>query len=159
MKRTLAGLFAIAALLVGGGTALATPPPLPGTPDDTTIKACADYSVGQHSDGTYSASTGVLMFRVIMADTMCKNVTYSFFVFAGGGPATGTAIFTDVRNGDSSTNIYFVNTTLASPPPANICVYATTVTPNGTVQDRAPNNVGTCYPVPTAGSTGSGGMW
>ncbi len=158
MKRTLAGLFTIAALLVSGSTALANPPPLPGVPDDPTIKACTDYSIGIHSDGAYTASTGALMFRVVMADNMCKNVTYTFFVFAGGTPATGPAIFIDVRQGDSSTNIYFVNTTLSSPP-TSVCVHATTTTPNGNMQDRAPNDAGTCYPVPTAGSSGSGGMW
>jgi len=157
MKRTLAGLFTIVALLVGGGTALATPAPLPGTPDDP-IKACTDYSTSPHSDGTYNAITGALSFRVVMADNMCKNVTYAFFVFAGGTPATGSAIFTDVRPGDSSTNVYFLNTTVTSPP-ADVCVYATTTTPNGTMQDRAPNDAGSCYPVPVSGGAGGSGMW
>jgi hypothetical protein len=158
MKRTLAGLFTMAALLVGGSTALADPMPLPGVPDDPTIKACADYSIGTHSDGIYDPSTGSLMFRGVLADNMCKNVDYSFFVFAGGTPATGTAIFTEVRAGDSAVNIYTVNTTLITKP-TNVCVYATTVTPNGTMQDRAPNDARSCYVVPTPTLPSSGGMW
>jgi hypothetical protein len=157
MKRTLAGLFTIAALLVGASTALANPSPLPGTPDDTTIKACADYSTAPRSDGTYDSTTGLLMFRVVMADNMCKNVTYSFFVFAGGNPATGTAIFSDVRQGDSATNVYFVNTTVAgTPPPATVCVYAMTTKPNGTLQDRATNDAGSCL---VLGGVSGVGMW
>jgi hypothetical protein len=155
MKRTLAGLFAMTALLVGGSTALATPAPPPGTSDDTTIKACADYSTLPHSDGTYDSTTGLLSFRVVMADYMCKNVTYSFFVFAGTSPASGAPLFTDVRSGDSATNIYIVTATLTSKP-SSACVYVTTTAPNGELQDRAPDLSGSCH---VLGGVSSGGMW
>jgi len=157
MKRTLAGFFAMAALLVGGGIAFAAPAPLPGTPDDTTIKACADYSTGPHSDGAYDPSNGSLNFQVILADYMCKNVTYSLFVYAGSSTA-GSVLFQDVRHGDSNSNLYAINTTVPGTP-ANVCVYATTTKSNGTLDDRAPNVAGSCYSVPTPAFPGGVGMW
>jgi hypothetical protein len=158
MKRILVGVFAMTALLVGGGIALAAPAPLPGTPDDSTIKACADYSLSPHSDGTYNQTTGSLSFKVVLADYMCKNVTYSFFAYAGTS-TTGSVLFQDIRPGDSANYQYVINTTVAGTPPANVCVYATTTKSNGTLQDRAPDAAGSCYPVPTAGSAGGSGMW
>ena len=158
MKRTLAGFFAMAALVIGAGSALAAPSPLPGSPDDTTIKACADYStgnVGSKSDGLYDPVTGALSFRIVLADNMCKNLTYSFFAFAGTSVG-GSLVFQDARPGDPSTNIYTLSATIINPP-SNVCVYATTTKSNGTLLDRAPGeDPTTCYVVPTSGASGGG---
>jgi len=163
MKSTLLRLLATVGVGVAGlTTGLAASAPLPGTPDESGIKACADYSTSPHSDGVYDPTTGALNFRVILADNMCKNITYTFVVVSGTAlPPAGQQVFTwtDVRQGDSSTNIYTITTTFANPP-ANVCVYATTTTHNGTLLDRAPADPTSCYLVPTpGGGTGGTGMW
>ncbi len=159
MKSTLLRLLATVGVGVAGLTGLAAAGPLPGTPDEPGIKACADYSLSPPSVGTYDSATGALGFRIVMADNMCKNVTYTFVVVAVAGPtlpASGQAFtWQDVRPGDPSTNVYTINTIFASPP-ASVCVYATTTAHNGSIHDRAPDDATTCIPV--AGVSASG-MW
>jgi len=59
MKSTLLRLLATVGVGVAGlTTGLAASAPLPGTPDESGIKACADYSTSPHSDGVYDPTTG-----------------------------------------------------------------------------------------------------